>query len=138
MKRQIHPEQMKACRSAVLSALQWVKRLALANVRTAVAWVSSRRERPAPKPDFRSGASAQPAGGAELEASHERDAHADCSTDRDDFQARMIAMCIGCAVSFIRDFTDDPERRKRIARNMGRSMVEAVNSPVLGTNDAAE
>lgn len=50
----------------------------------------------------------------------------------------MIAMCIGCAVSFIRDFTDDPERRKRIARNMGRSMVEAVNSPVLGTNDAAE
>lgn len=51
-----------------------------------------------------------------------------------DFEARMIAMCVGTALLFIRDWTADPEERFAIARRMGEQMAQLVNDPTWGAN----
>jgi hypothetical protein len=40
-----------------------------------------------------------------------------------DFYQRMIALCIGCTISFVRDYETDPDKRVALARRIGRLMV---------------
>jgi hypothetical protein len=47
----------------------------------------------------------------------------------------MIALCIGCAISFIRDYEADPKERAAIARRVGRTMAEMVNEPKAMPDD---
>ena len=52
---------------------------------------------------------------------------ADAVVSDDEFYPRMIALCVGCAISFIRDYApDDPKERQAIARRVGRTMVDMV------------
>ena len=44
----------------------------------------------------------------------------------EDFLPRMIALCVGCAISFLRDYEVDPKRRVALAQRMGRTMVAMV------------
>jgi ethanolamine ammonia-lyase large subunit len=49
----------------------------------------------------------------------------------DDFYPRMIALCVGCAISFIRDYEADQNKRKAIARRVGLAMAEMVNADAM-------